>query len=60
MVKITETYTLELTEEEAVALKKLLGKRSLNSDLEKGLTNIESEIVSEIYFLLPHPDEEGE
>lgn len=59
MVKLTETYTLELTREEAVALKKLLGERSRISDLEKGLTDAESEIISEIYFILPH-EEEGE
>lgn len=61
MVKITETFTMELTREEVNALKKLLGKRSPSSDLEKGLTNVESEIISELYFILPHDDkEEGE
>lgn len=61
MVKITEAYTLELTKEEVTALKKLLGKRSLNTDKEKGLTEIESEIISDIYFILPClEDEEDE
>ena len=55
-----ETLTiLKLNQQEAAALKKLLGEHSHDSKLKMGLTSDEATMVSEIWDALPHPEEES-
>jgi len=57
-MKVDREYILRLGFDEAVALKILLGKRSQKTDLENGLTLIQSAKISELYNELPYADEE--
>ena len=56
-----ETLTiLKLNEQEAAALKKLLGEHSHDSKLKMGLTSEQCEMTSLIWDALPHPAEESD
>jgi hypothetical protein len=56
-MKVDREYILRLGFDEAVALKILLGKRSQTTDVENGLTLIQSEKMTELYDQLPHDEE---
>jgi hypothetical protein len=56
-MKVKKEYILRLGFDEAVALKILLGKRSPTSDLENGLTLLQSAKMTELYDELPYDEE---
>lgn len=56
-MKVEKEYILRLGFDEAVALKILLGKRSQSTDLENGLTLMQSTKISELYDELPYDEE---
>jgi hypothetical protein len=52
-MKSERFYQITFTEEEGIALRKILGQLSDNEKMEKGLSGEQCTIVSEIYGLLP-------
>lgn len=57
-MEIEQHYTVKLTHKEACALKVLLGQRSPNTDRANGLTEKESQMLSNLYDYLPNKDDE--
>lgn len=58
MPELKIEYTLILSEREAINLKTVLGKMSLNDYRTLGLSDNEAAEMSGIYDLLPHPEED--
>lgn len=56
-MKIYQEYIINLNHDEAIALKKILGKESHNSRKEKGLSEDESSMISLLYDQLPDEEE---
>ena len=59
MPKLMTTYTLELNEKEAAALKKLLGGMNDPEFAKAGISGEDRYYMSEIYNLLPHDEDDG-
>lgn len=52
-MKVIEKYIIELSFEEAFALKKWLGKRSDDAGKNAGLGDSENDMLSNLFSLLP-------
>jgi len=59
-MEIKSIWIITLTEKEASALKVIVGDRSKASDLDHGLTNEDSTMLTELYDLLPYREDEEE
>ena len=58
MPEIRITYTIDLNEDEAAALKKLLGNMNDKQFAEFGIKGNDRQSMSDIWNLLPYDDDE--
>ena len=58
MAEIEIEYILKLTHYEGQELKRLLGQLTGNDYVRLGIEGVSREGLSEIYNLIPHPDED--
>jgi hypothetical protein len=56
-MRVDEKFVIELSFDEAVALKKILGAESANTEKEKGLDVNQSEKMSQLFLSLPCQDQ---
>jgi len=56
-MEVNEQYIIKLSREEAIALKKVLGKQTDNQYKSYGLNSSDIEMMNELYYSLPYEDE---